>query len=127
MEAVLTKKMTVGKENLASFVGSGSLDVLATPAVAALMEGAASELAQSIVGEGYTTVGTKLCLEHTSPSPLGAEITAEARLTKSDGRKFEFEIIARDNLGEIARADHTRVSVDSVKFQKKADNKYEGL
>ncbi len=124
----LTKKLTVKKENLASVVGSGSLDVLATPAVAALMEGAAAELAQSVLNnDELTTVGTAISIEHTSPTPLGAEVEAEARLVKTEGRLFFFELTARDNAGEIAKGTHTRVSVKAEKFQKKADGKFDEI
>jgi len=124
----LTKKLTVKKENLASVVGSGSLDVLATPAVAALMEGAAAELAQNVLdNDELTTVGTAISIEHTSPTPLGAEVEAEARLVKTEGRLFFFELTARDNAGEIARGTHTRVSVKAEKFQKKADGKFDEI
>ena len=126
MEDKLTKKLTVKKENLASYVGSGSLDVLATPAVAALMEGAAAELAQSkLESDEFTTVGTAISIEHTSPTPLGAEVEATAVLTKTEGRMFYFELAARDNSGEIARGTHTRVSVSADKFQKKAETKFD--
>ena len=124
----LTKIITVKKENLASVVGSGSLDVLATPAVAALMEGAAAELAQSVINnDELTTVGTAISIEHTSPTPLGAEVEAEARLVKTEGRLFFFELTARDNAGEIAKGTHTRVSVKAEKFQKKADGKFDEI
>lgn len=126
MEDKLTKKLTVKKENLASYVGSGSLDVLATPAVAALMEGAAAELARSkFESDEFTTVGTAISIEHTSPSPLGAEVEVTAVLTKTEGRMFYFELTACDNSGEIARGTHTRVSVSADKFQKKADAKFD--
>ena len=118
----LTKKLTVKKENLASVVGSGSLDV------PALMEGAAAELAQSVLNnDELTTVGTAISIEHTSPTPLGAEIEAEARLVKTEGRLFFFELTARDNAGEIAKGTHTRVSVKAEKFQKKADGKFDEI
>ncbi len=124
----LTKKLTVKKENLASVVGSGSLDVLATPAVAALMEGAAAELAQNVLdNDELTTVGTAISIEHTSPTPLGAEVEAEARLVKTEGRLFFFELTARDNAGEIAKGTHKRVSVKAEKFQKKADGKFDEI
>ena len=124
----LTKIITVKKENLASVVGSGSLDVLATPAVAALMEGAAAELAQNVLdNDELTTVGTAISIEHTSPTPLGAEVEAEARLVKTEGRLFFFELTARDNAGEIAKGTHTRVSVKAEKFQKKADGKFDEI
>jgi predicted thioesterase len=124
----LTKKLNVKKENLASVVGSGSLDVLATPAVAALMEGAAAELAQNLLdNDELTTVGTAISIEHTSPTPLGAEVEAEARLVKTEGRLFFFELTARDSAGEIAKGTHTRVSVKAEKFQKKADGKFDEI
>ena len=111
--------MTVRDENLALHMGSGSLRVLATPAVVAL-------LAQVLLDNAeLTTVGTMIAIEHTSPTPLGAEVTAEARLVSEDGRTFQFEVSAFDKKGEIARGTHTRVSVKAEKFQAKADSKFD--
>ena len=117
--------LKVEEPQLASSMGSGSLDVLATPAVVALMEYAAASLANEILGdETLTTVGTMISIEHTSPTPLGAEITATAKLIEQDGRTFSFEVSASDKKGEIARGTHTRVSVNAVKFQEKTDRKF---
>ncbi len=114
----------VEEEQLACAMGSGRLFVLATPAVVALMECAAAELAQKIINsDEITTVGTQISIDHTSPTPLGAEVTATAELVKTDGRFFYFNVTACDNKGEIARGTHTRVSVKAVKFQAKADGK----
>ncbi len=122
----ITKTVTVDEARLACNMGSGSLRVLATPAVVALMENAAAELAQGLIGdEALTTVGTAISVEHTSPTPLGAEISATAVLTGQNGRTFEFEVTAHDAGGQIARGTHTRVSVKAYKFQAKADGKFE--
>ena len=43
--------LKVEEQNLACAMGSGSLAVLATPAVVALMEYAASSLADDIIGD----------------------------------------------------------------------------
>ncbi len=124
-EKSLSVSLKVDEENLAVSMGSGSLMVLATPAVAALMENAASKLANSILGnEELTTVGTMISIEHTSPTPLGAEVTATAVLTKTEGRMFYFDVFASDGKGEIAHGTHTRVSVNAEKFQMKADDKF---
>lgn len=124
-EKSLTKTIKVEEENLACAMGSGSLMVLATPAVVALMENAAAELAQiELDNEELTTVGTMISIEHTSPTPIGAEVTATATLTKTDGRMFYFDVIANDKKGEIAKGTHTRVSVKADKFQMKADEKF---
>ena len=73
--------ITVEPSMLAVNVGSGTLEVLATPTVAALMERAACELIQPYLPEGITTVGTMITINHLSSTPLGAEVTAEAKLT----------------------------------------------
>ena len=125
-EKSITKTIKVEEENLACAMGSGSLMVLATPAVVALMENAAAELAQiELDNEELTTVGTMISIEHTSPTPIGAEVTATATLTKTDGRMFYFDVIANDKKGEIAKGTHTRVSVKAEKFQMKADGKFD--
>ena len=125
-EKILSKTIKVEEENLACAMGSGSLMVLATPAVVALMENAAAELAQNVLdNEELTTVGTMISIEHTSPTPIGAEVTATATLTETDGRMFYFDVVASDKKGEIAKGTHTRVSVKAEKFQMKADGKFD--
>ena len=117
--------LKVEEQNLAVSMGSGSLAVLATPAVVALMEYAASSLANDIIGDKeLTTVGTRISIDHTSATPVGAKVTATARLVKQDGRVFEFEVSAADQKGEIARGTHTRVSVNAKRFQQKTDCKF---
>lgn len=126
MSNTRSKSLLIGEENLACAMGSGSLRVLATPAVVALMENAAASLAQEVLGnDTLTTVGTMISIEHTSPTPLGAEVTATATLLEQDGRIFRFEVTACDKKGEIARGIHTRVSVKAEKFQQKADGKFD--
>ena len=123
---MMKKTVTVTENQLACTMGSGSLRVLATPAVVALMENAAAALAQEILdNEMLTTVGTMIAIEHTSPTPTGAEVTAEAKLISQDGRTFRFEVAAYDKKGEIAKGTHTRVSVKAEKFQAKADGKFD--
>lgn len=119
----IIKETTVTREMLADAVGSGSLRVYATPMAAALCENAAAALAQEYVDDGCTTVGTKLCIEHTSPTPVGGHVRAKAQLTGIEGRKFCFALTVCDDTGEIMRGTHERVSVRSESFQKKADEK----
>ena len=126
-EKTLTKSIKVEEEQLAVAMGSGGLMVLATPAVVALMENAAFELCEEILNDDeLTTVGTAISIEHTSPTPLGAEISATAVLKENDGRFFKFEVTASDAKGIIASGTHARVSVKAEKFQKKADEKFNG-
>lgn len=116
----LIKKFTVGPDQLATKMGSGSVEVLATPAVAAMMENAAAALAQTYLEKGITTVGTKLSLDHKAASPIGAEITVRAVLEAQEGRIFKFSLTVCDAAGEVATGVHERVSVKQDTFAEKA-------
>lgn len=111
------------ESRLAVNVGSGTLRVLATPAVAALMEKAACELVQPYLAEGITTVGTEISIEHISASPCTAQIRAVAKLIENDDRKYIFELEAYDNAGLIARGRHTRFAVKAERFMEKTESK----
>ena len=115
----LSTEAIVTPEMLACHVGSGSLPVLATPMVAALLEQSACLLAQKYLDEGITSVGTKLSLSHDAPSPEGAHITATATLVAQEGRVFRFTLEARDDAGVIATGTHERVSVKAATFPEK--------
>ncbi len=114
---------TVNLQNTANAVGSGSLDVLATPMMVALMERAACACLADALEPGQTSVGTSICVEHTAASPLRAAISATAMLTEIDGRKIAFEVTARDACGEIGRGSHERFIVASERFLQKAEGR----
>lgn len=113
----------VEKEDTAQYVGSGSLLVYATPCLAALMEGAACAAIEEALPQGLTSVGTALNLEHLSATPVGLDVQASAEVTAVEGRKITFAITAFDEAGEIGRATHTRVLVNSEKFLEKTYQK----
>mgnify|MGYP000977352949 CR=1 FL=1 len=119
----ITKTYTVTKEMLADQSGSGTLPVLATPVLAGLFEGAATELAQGYEPEGCTTVGTMILVRHDAPTPCGASVTIRAELTGREGRTFTFRLSAKDDAGPVASGEHTRVSVKSGRFVEKAEGR----
>ncbi|NBK17423.1 thioesterase family protein [Anaerotruncus sp. 1XD42-93] len=117
--------VTVDREKLACTVGSGSLEVFATPMMIAAMEQAACTLLQEFLEEGQTSVGTMMHVAHSAATPLGMQVTAAATITAQEGRKVEFEVSARDACGEIGRGTHTRFIVDAAKFLSKTNAKRE--
>ena len=122
-DATLTKEYAVTPNLLADRVGSGSLPVLATPALAAFFERTAAQLASAYLSEGETTVGSKIAVEHLAPTPSGGRVTATATLAERDGRLFRFTLEARDESGVIATGTHERVSVLSERFLRKAEER----
>ena len=69
----------VTNENTAKTMGSGTLDVFATPALVALAEKTCWMSVASELDEGCGSVGTKLELEHTAPTPVGLRERAGGR------------------------------------------------
>lgn len=111
---------TVTEANTAKAVGSGSLDVFATPMMIALMEQAACECLADTLADGQTSVGTQISVEHTTASMIGAKITAIATIEYVFGRKVELIVTASDGAGEIGKGKHTRIIVDEERFMTKA-------
>ena len=113
----------VEREDTAKEVGSGSLQVYATPCMVALMEGAACEAIEEAMDDTKTSVGTELNIQHRSATPVGLEVRAEAEVTAVDGKVVTFEIRAFDEAGEIGKGTHKRVIVNSQKFLDKTYGK----
>ena len=104
------------REDTAQEVGSGSLLVYATPCMAALMEAAACEAIEKGLAEGETSVGIELNLQHTSATPVGLEVWAEAEVTAVEGKIITFTVQAFDEAGPIGNAIHKRAVVNSQRF-----------
>lgn len=109
----------VGNLNVARVVGSGDLDVFATPAMVALMENAAMNAVKPFLDEGETTVGGEMNCTHTAPSPIGATIEAEAVVEAVEGRKITYTVEARCGDTIIGRGRHVRFVVNAAKFMAK--------
>ncbi len=113
----------VEREDTAQIVGSGDLLVYATPCMVALMEGAACEAIADALSDSQTSVGTMLSIEHSSATPVGLEVRAEAEVTAVEGKVITFEVKAFDEAGEIGHGIHKRVIVNTQKFLEKAYDK----
>lgn len=111
--------VVVSPSNTAATLGSGDMNVFATPAMMALMENAAMLAVAAHLPEGSATVGTQMNTSHIKASPLGATITASAELTEVEGRKLTFAVKAWDEKGTIGEGVHTRFVVDRERFLSK--------
>ena len=121
--AKIEKELIVSKEDFAINVGSGSLEVLATPVIVTLMETAANELSNKYLGKGHTTVGIKINIDHIRPSIEGSKVTVCAKLSNVDGRKFVFDVSAYDEKDNIvAKGVHERFIVNIERFMQNANS-----
>lgn len=114
-----TSTVVVSKENIAVTMGSGDLEVFATPAMVALMENAAMNAVAGELPEGSTTVGALMNTSHVKPSAVGDTVSATATLKEVEGRKLTFEVKAEDSKGVVGEGTHVRYVVDREKFMAK--------
>jgi predicted thioesterase len=118
-----TEETVVDERNVASALGSGLVDVYATPMMIALMELAASECVKPCLKEGEVTVGGHVNVSHIAATPIGMKVTAAATVTAKDRSRVEFAVVMRDEAGEIGSGTHTRFIVNKEKFTKRAAEK----
>ena len=118
---------TIAEEHLASRYGSGLVDVLATPVLAAFCEETARGVVDPLLADGETSVGTAIELTHTAPTPPGLSVTVTARLTAVDGRRLTFEVEARDGVEPIGRARHERAIVERERFEHRVAEKADAV
>jgi fluoroacetyl-CoA thioesterase len=116
-------KLKVDDSNTAIAHGSGTVNVLATPALIALLENAAQNSVAPYLEEGSTTVGTMVNIKHLAATPVGLNVTASSRLTELDGRRLVFEVEARDEVEVVATGVHERFIIKKDSFMKRAANK----
>lgn len=108
--------------HLAADRRSGAV-VFATPSMVNLMEHAAREVLAPFLEDHEESVGVTVSVEHLAATPLGADVTAEARVTAISGKLIDFEITARDGLDQIGRGTHRRAIIGIEKFAARLQEK----
>jgi hypothetical protein len=117
------KEVTVTKELTAISLGSGDLEVYATPAMIALMEETASESVKPRLEVGQGSVGTCIAIKHLAATPIGMRVRCESELVEVDGRRLVFHITAYDEKDKIGEGTHERFIISNDKFQSKVNSK----
>ena len=114
-----TAETIVRETNTAIPMGSGSLQVFATPCMVALMEQAACNAVDPCFNDSESSVGTLVNITHDAATGMGKKVTAKATLTAVEGRKLVFEITAADEDKQIGQGTHERFIVNKEKFMAK--------
>lgn len=121
LNAEASVSLEVTDDNTAVAAGSGSLRVLGTPFMIALMEKATCNAVHEFLEFGETTVGTCISVSHDKASGVGEIITAFAKITAAEGRKITFSVYAENESGDvIGKGVIERFVVKSEKFLSKA-------
>lgn len=119
------QEVMVTEDNSASALGSGLLEVFATPAMAALIEKTAWMSVDPYMNDGEGTVGTVLNIKHMAATPVGMTVWCESELTEVDGRRLVFHVGVFDETGKVGEGEHERFVINNEKFMAKAQKKAE--
>jgi predicted thioesterase len=108
--------LAVTDQDTAVALGSGDVEVLGTPRVVALAEQATLAALDGHLGAPYTSVGTRVEVEHRVPTAVGGTVQAEARLISVEGRRLGFRVVVREGGQTVAEGRIDRVVVDRARF-----------
>ena len=113
-------KLVVTVADTASSMGSGDVDVLATPRVVSLCEQASVEAVRPYLPEGQVSVGLRVEITHLVPVVVGRTVIANAVLERVEGKRLIFNVTVNDEHGLVAAGRVTRVLIDRAAFMDKA-------
>lgn len=107
---------TVTLDRTAAHLGSGSLRVLATPAMALMIEEVCRKMVEPHLQVGQSTVGVSLKLRHLAPTPVGMMVRARAEVAAVEAGTITFMAEVWDEVEKIGEAEHKRAVIDVERF-----------
>jgi fluoroacetyl-CoA thioesterase len=116
-------EFTVAPKDLAGTMEPSLPPVLATCMMSLAMELAAMDAIAPYLDSGEMSVGAVVNVSHVAATPEGWKVRAEAEVTKSDGRRIEFNVTAFDEKEAIGNGVHTRAVIDRSKFDQRFEAK----
>lgn len=105
------------------FATDGMPAVLSTPNLIGILERTARQTIAPFLEADERSVGVELEIRHFAPTPLGATVTAKARVIGASRRFVDFQIEARDEQELILRGVHRRAVVQVAGFSRRVQSK----
>lgn len=117
-----SKTFIVKESETARKMGSGDLNVLATPAMIAMVENTAKEAIRRQLKETESSVGTFIETHHLRPSKVAAEITVTVLVIRHEGSKIDFSFEVFDGERLVGTGKHQRAVILTEVFLNKMNN-----
>jgi len=108
-------------------IGSGSLRVLATPAMIGFMERVSHKLIARHLPDGFSSVGVVVDVRHLAATPLGATVRITSQVLEVDGRRVTLAVDAWDDQEKVGEGRHQRVIIDLERFLQRVNDKAQRL
>ncbi len=92
-----------------------------TPAMVGHIESTALQSLMPFLDPGEQSVGVRINVAHTAPTPIGAKVTVKTTVQEVDGRRLVFAVEAHNESGvKIGEGTHERRVIDISRFAGKA-------
>lgn len=115
--------LVVAEEHTARHLGSGGVQVLATPQMILLVERAGVAAVDPLLPQGHLTVGARLDVRHLAPTPVGFQVRAAVELVAVEGRRLTFRVTVHDDAELVGEGTHERYIVDLARFGQRVAEK----
>jgi predicted thioesterase len=125
LKAEATQEVT--PELTASHIGSGSLSVYATPAMAALVEHTCASKLSELLPENQTSVGVEIRVRHLAPTPVNNVVHIRAEVVSIEENLISFTAQVFDEMELVGEAEHRRAVIEIDRFLKRVDAKVSEL
>ena len=97
-------------------LGSGTLEVYATPAMIALMEKASMMCVEKYLNDDETTVGGAVNIKHLKPTALGRIVICKSEIEEVSGTRIEFGLKVHEADKLVGTGVHTRFIINQTSF-----------
>ena len=114
----LTKSLVVDESRCIGFMGKEGM-VYATPRMVSDVEYACRDFLLQHLDAGEDSVGAHVSIDHLAATPLGLQVTIEAKIVEVDRRKVTFEFSVRDPIEQCGRGKHVRFVVETAKSRER--------
>jgi 2-oxoglutaroyl-CoA hydrolase len=90
----------------------GGRPVLSMPAMVSFVERSAVRLLEPHLGQGQSSVGTRIDIRRLAPTLAGMSVRADVELATVDGPTLAFTVKVFDDVEQVGEADHERLVID---------------
>jgi predicted thioesterase len=112
------KTITVDEARCIGFMGKEGM-VYATPRMVSDVEYTCRDFLLEHLDPGEDSVGAHVSIDHLAATPLGLQVTVEAKVVEIDRRKVVFSFSVKDPIEEVGRGKHVRFVVETAKTRER--------
>jgi predicted thioesterase len=113
-----SKTLVVDEARCIGFMGKEGM-VYATPRMVSDVEYTCRDFLLQHLDPGEDSVGAHVSIDHLAATPMGLQVTVQAKVSEIDRRKVTFEFSVKDPIEEVGRGKHIRFVVETAKTRER--------